>query len=50
MQMHPLIFCSGMAENIGREDLRLENKWYAALIGPDNAKQPTPPPQASTTN
>ena len=50
MQAHPLDFCIGMAENIGREDLRLDNKWYAALIGPDTAKLPTPPPQASTTN
>ncbi|MEO9090442.1 MAG: hypothetical protein ABI247_08935 [Rhodanobacter sp.] len=43
MQAHPLIFCIGIAEDIGREDLRLENRRYSALIGPDNARPPTLP-------
>lgn len=44
MQSHPLDFCVGMVEEIGRDDLGLD-KAYAPLIGADKAKLPKSPPQ-----
>lgn len=49
MQTHPLSFCVGMIEEVGRSDLGLD-KLYDPLIGPDRAKLPVPPPVPSSSH
>lgn len=46
-QPHPVAFCAGIVEEIGRNAMALDAT-YATLIGPDTAPLPKPPPPASS--
>lgn len=42
MQSHPLSFCAGIVEEIGKNAMQLDDL-YGKLIGPDTARLPAPP-------